>query len=129
MRSIVIMCCICDSVYACIRLHASPVAAVALQRHMLACVCMCTRHLRGLRARTSARGKAAMIKQQRMSLVEGDGGPEERKARKRGALALCAALKRNQNFTGVVLGQLEQLDASLHHNMRQQVHARTPAPY
>jgi|TARA_B110001469_G_scaffold93533_1_gene89304 hypothetical protein len=90
---------------------------------------MYTRHLRGLRARKSAGDKAAMMKQQRMSLVEGDGGPEERKARKRGAMALCAALKRNQNFTGVVLGQLEQLDASLAHNMRQQVHARAPAPY
>ena len=79
------------------------------------------KHLRGLRARKSVSDKAEMVKQQRRSLVVGDGGAEERKAREKGAMALCAALKRNQNFTGVVLGQLEMLDASLAHNMRQLV--------
>ena len=54
------------------------------------------------------------------------GGAESAQA---GGDGVVRGAERNQNFTGVVLGQLEQLDASLAHNMRQQVHARAPAPY
>ena len=50
------------------------------------------KHLRGLRARKSVSDKAEMVKQQRRSLVVGDGGAEERRAREKGAMALCAAL-------------------------------------